>query len=99
MTLKQAEVGRIGEAAMPKYDAHTALVILAGVHAMAESSKELINSAKAKCRSGAFIESLTKSHNADLHAVDNASRMFVEAYFRENASFADANREIFWKTR
>jgi len=46
MTLKQAEVGRIGEAAMPKYDAHTALVILAGVHAMAESSKELINRAQ-----------------------------------------------------
>lgn len=86
------------EKPMQKCDAPTALVILAGVHAMAESSKKLIDDARARGRSNTFVEALTKAHNADLHAVSNASRLFVEAYFRENASFSGADGEIFWRT-
>lgn len=83
---------------MSKLDNASLLRIsLSHAHMKAASSLDLLDSARARGRSGEFLSKLEANHACDMADLEVASRAFVEAYLKSHASFV-SDGGIMWKT-
>lgn len=73
------------------------IVELSHAYMKAASSLDLLDSARARGRSGEFLQKLESAHTGDMADLEKMCRIFTQAYLTEHASHFE-NGEIIWKT-